>query len=368
MSQIRETTLEIDLKALAHNYRHLQSKTSKNTRFMGVVKAFAYGSDAVRIARELEKLGVDYLATAFVKEAVLLRKNGIKKPILAFQLLPTDYESCLSNQITPTLYSLSGLNAFAKVAEKHKLQEYPVHLNLNTGMNRLGFEETEIDEVITQLRHNHRLKVEGIYSHFVASDKREAAAFSRQQIRQFKQMTHKISTALDYRPWLHLCNTSGILNFPEAHFDMVRTGIGLYGFGNSAQADQNLQAIASLKTIITQIHQLKTGESVSYNRNFTAKKPSKVATLPLGYADGYHRIYGNGKTAVIINGQPAPVIGDVCMDMMMADVTNIVCQEGDEVHIFGREKNTALFAHQAGTISYEVLTAISQRVQRKIIV
>lgn len=363
----RETVLEIDLNSLEHNYRHLRSKIPVGTKFMAVVKAFAYGSDATGIAKKMENLGVDFFAVAYVAEGVSLRKNGISKPILVLHPQVAHFQEIIENCLTPAIYSKFVLTKFIKVAEKNAQKNYPIHLKLNTGLNRLGFSENELDFLIGTLRKTETAKVEGIFSHLAASEDVNEKKFTEKQIARFKKYTKKLENGLGRRPIFHLCNTSGILNFPAAHFDMVRSGIGLYGFGNSAEADSKLLPVATLKTIISQIHYLKKGDTVGYNRVFKVEKETKTATLPLGHADGINRIYGKQKVQVSVGGKLAPIIGNVCMDMLMIDITGIKCQEGDEVIVFGKNKSAEQFANRAGTISYELITSISQRVKRKII-
>lgn len=367
MSKTRETTLEIDLKSLEHNYAYLRSKISSEKKFMAVVKAFAYGSDAVEIATKLEQLGTDYFAVAYVSEGINLRKGGITKPILVLHPQSTHFDEIIEHSLTPSIYSQFVLREFLKTAKKYEQKDYPFHLKINTGMNRLGFVESELTFVTDLLQKNNLIKLSGIYSHFAASDDLSTKNFTLGQIDNFKKISSRIIDETKERPILHLCNTSGILNFPEAHFDMVRSGIGLYGFGNSAEEDANLIPVATLKTIVSQIHHIKKGDTVGYNYGFIAEKPTKTATLPLGHADGINRIYGKQKASVLINGKLAPIIGNVCMDMIMVDITGISCQEGDAVIVFGKTKSAEEFAQGAGTISYELITSISQRVKRKII-
>ena len=367
MSKTKETVLEIDLKSLEHNYHYLRSKISPKTKLMGVVKAFAYGSDSVEIAKKLDRLGVDFFAVAYTSEGTCLREGGIEKPILVLHPQSVHFEEIIARRLTPSIYSEFVLSRFIQIAEQHSKKNYPIHLKLNTGLNRLGFDRDETGFIIDSLQNTNAVKVEGIFSHLAASEDPKEKEFSRRQLETFKEICGKIRTGIGYDPIAHLCNTSGILNYPEAHFDMVRTGIGLYGFGNSAEEDAHLIPVASLKTIISQIHHLKSGETVGYNRVFQTDKPTVIATLPIGHADGINRIYGKQKGIVSVNGKPAPIVGNVCMDMIMIDVTDIDCEEGDEVIIFGKNKSAEAFAQRAGTISYELITSISQRVKRKII-
>jgi len=362
-----ETVLEIDLKALEHNYHYLASKVHENVKKLAVIKDFAYGSDSVALAKKLESLEVDYFAVAYTQEGTALRDGGITQPILVLHPQSTHFQEIIDRCLTPSIYSEFVLNHFIASAEENQQHDYPIHLKLNTGLNRLGFDPEEVPLILEKLKQTSSSKVDGIFSHFAASEDPNEKDFTQYQIDTFKKLSNQLIEGLGYRPLRHLCNTSGILNYPEAHFDMVRTGIGLYGYGNSKEVDQQLIPVGTLKTIISQIHHIKKGESVGYNRVFKAAKDTKTATLPLGHADGINRIYGKQKTNVSINGHLAPIIGNVCMDMIMVDITGIDCEEGDEVILFGKNKSAEDFAHNAGTISYELITSISQRVKRKII-
>lgn len=364
MSKISETTLEISLDALTHNFRYLRGQISDSTRFMGVVKAFAYGNNPEIIAQKLVDLKADYLAVAYKEEGVQLRKAHINIPILIFHPHPAHFEEIIQNRLIPAIFSKQSLEKFIETAEKLQQKDYPIHLKINTGLNRLGFDGEDMDFLLEKIKETSAIKIDGIFSHLAASEDFEERNFTLDQIEKFNEATRKIMSQLSYQPLRHLCNTSGTLNYPQAHFDMVRSGIGLYGYGNSEEIDQKLKPIGSLKTIISQIHSIEKGDSVGYNRKFIADKKMRAATLSFGYADGMHRNYSNGKTSVIINGKAAPIIGDVCMDMIMVDVTDIDCEEGDEVTIFGKEQSAEKLARAAGTISYELITTISKRVKR----
>lgn len=366
MQPVRETTLEIDLHALIHNYMYLRSKIPSSTKFMGVVKAYAYGSDAAQIGKRLLDAGAEFLAVSYVHEGVALRRAGIASPILVFHPQGVHYKELIAHHLIPTLYSLRSLREFIEEATALNMEHYPVHLNLNTGMNRLGFNEDELEAVLQMIGGSTALQIEGIYSHLVASEDPMEKAFTQLQIERFKAGAERLIKALPSTPLLHLCNTSGILNYPEAHFDMVRAGIGLYGYGNSPEQDQYLIPAASLKAPITRIHQLKKGDTVGYNRKYKAEKDSRIAVLPLGYADGLYRVYGNARASVLIHGKLAPLVGNICMGMAMVEVTDIPCEEGDEALIFGAEHPAQKTAQQVGTISYELITGISQRVKRVI--
>ena len=367
MPKAAETILEINLKHLEHNYHYLKARLKAETKFLGVVKAFAYGSDAVKIAQKLEELGLDYLAVAYVKEGAQLRDAGIKIPILVLHPQAANFEQLIICGLEPSLYSPKILREFLAVAQKLKQNNYPVHIKFNTGLNRLGFWENDIDYIKEKLEGRSELKVTSIFSHLAASEDLNEKEFTQSQIDNFKKIAIKFNEKLDHSPFKHLLNTSGIINYPEAQLDMVRSGIGLYGFGNEPKIDAALKPVATLKTIISQIHKIEPGETVGYNRAFTSDGYQITATLPLGHADGIGRHYGRGKTYVSVHGQKAPIIGNVCMDMIMIDITNIDCNEGDEVVVYGGNPTAEEFASTANTISYELLTGISQRVKRCII-
>lgn len=363
----RETVLEINLNSLAHNYNFLRSKVAGNVKMMGVVKAFAYGSEAAEVAVKLASLGMDYFAVAYTQEGISLREHGLKEPILVLHPQSANFENIIDHHLEPSLYSEFVLKEFIKKAEELGQKQYPVHLKLNTGLNRLGFSEKDLDLIFNCIHNTDAIKVKGVFSHLAASEDWREREFSLQQINRFRKMAYSITETLKYKPLLHMCNTSGIINYPEATFDMVRSGIGLYGFGNDPEIDKHLKPIGSLKTIISQIHHLDREESLGYNRAYKATDYTKTATLPIGHADGINRQYGNGRAGVFVHGQYAPIIGNVCMDMLMIDITGITCAEGDEVIIFGEPQQAVDFAEKGNTISYELITGISQRVKRIII-
>ncbi|SDR90467.1 alanine racemase [Christiangramia echinicola] len=367
MPEAKETVLEINLGNLAHNYRFLRSKIDKDVKFLSVVKAHAYGSDSVVIARKLEELGTDYFAVAYVEEGIRLRENGITKPILVLHPQFTHFEEIIEHCLEPNLYSEKILCSFISTAEKLKQKNYPVHIKLNTGLNRLGFDQPEIKTVKELIKNTPTVKVASIFSHLAASEDWQERDFTVGQIDLFRKMTWELIEDLEYEPLLHICNTSGVLNYPKAAFSMVRTGIGLYGYGNDRNIDTELKPVGTLKTIISQIRKLNKGATVGYNRVFKVEKPTKVATLPLGHADGINRIYGKQKAGVFVNGNYAPIVGNVCMDIIMIDVTDINCKEGDEVVVFGGPQHPVDFAKAGGTISYELITGVQRRVTRKVI-
>ena len=367
MPKARETVLEINLNALKHNFEYIKSKLKNDTKILAVVKAFAYGSDAKTIANYLQDLNVDYFAVAYVSEGVALRDAGIKTPILVLHPQAVNFKTLIERCLEPSLYNAKVLNEFIAIASEENQSDYPIHIKFNTGLNRLGFWENDVEYIISKLKATSSVKVKSLFSHLAASEDLSEKAFTETQIKSFKTISDEFTEAINYRPMLHLTNTSGILNYPEAHLDMVRIGIGLYGFGNSEAENKNLKPIATLKSVISQIHKIEKGETVGYNRAYISSGFEKTATIPIGHADGIGRHFGNEKGFVTINGRKAPIIGNVCMDMIMVNITDIDCKEGDEVIIFGKHPDASQFASTANTISYEIITAISQRIKRVIL-
>ncbi|MFT5102480.1 MAG: alanine racemase [Candidatus Latescibacterota bacterium] len=364
MPNATETVLEIDLNAVGHNYRFLTSKLKENTKVLGVVKAMGYGSDAVAIARELVMLGVDYLAVAYTAEGVLLRDAGIETPILVLHPQPANFDTLIDRCLEPGIYTARVLKAFVALAEQKEQTNYPIHIKFNTGLNRLGFWENEVDWVAERLSETKAVKVKSIYSHLAASEDLSERAFTLQQIDSFRKTSDELIAKIGYSPLRHQSNTSAIINYPEAHFDMVRTGIGLSGYGNAEEVDKKLKPISALKSVISQIHTIEPGDSVGYNRGYTAAGYERTATIPIGHADGIPRAMGNEKACLYVAGKPAPIIGNVCMDMLMINITGIDCNEGDEVEIIGPNQTAVQLANAMDSIAYELLTAISQRVKR----
>ncbi|MCA0932906.1 alanine racemase [Lutimonas saemankumensis] len=358
------TVLEIDLSSIEHNLNFFRSQLNPKTKILAVVKASGYGSDSVIMAETLEKLEVDYFAVAYADEGIALRSSGISTPILVLHPQLQNLEIICQNNLEPNLYSRRMLSEFLKLAKSLRLNNYPVHIKFNTGLNRLGFDAADIDFVCDNLKEQSLVRVKSIFSHLVASEDEGEKEFSLDQIEKFKSICSSFNSRLGYTPIRHMSNTSGILNYPETHFDMIRVGLGLYGFTNLTEKDSNLKNVLTLKTVISQIHSIKTGESVGYNRGFHAKSNMKTATLPIGHADGFFRSLGNGKTYVSVKGKKSQVIGNVCMDMIMIDVTDIPCKEGDEVIIFNSREEILLMADHSNSISYEILTAWGNRIRR----
>jgi alanine racemase len=359
-----ETALEINLNAISHNLSFYKSKLKPTTKMMVMVKAFGYGSGGFEIAKLLEHHKVDYLGVAFADEGISLKNAGITLPIMVLNPETTSFSAIIQYKLEPEIYSLKGLNAFLKIAEQRNLKQFPIHIKLDTGMHRLGFEEENIDELISVLKDNSFVSVKSILSHMATSDAFEFREFAHSQIDLFEKLSAKLMIALQISPIRHILNTSGITNFPQAQYDMVRLGIGLYGVSNDAEEQKYLENVGTLKSIISQIRTIQAGESVGYGRRFVANKPTKIATIPIGYADGISRHWGNGVGFVTISSQKATIVGSICMDMLMVDVTGIGCKEGDSVVVFGLNPSVSMIAEQLQTIPYEILTSISQRVKR----
>ncbi|MFV0249003.1 MAG: alanine racemase [Tenacibaculum sp.] len=359
------TVLEINAQAVLHNLDYFKRKLNANTKILAVVKAFGYGSESVEIAKILHNR-VDYFATAYTHEAITLRNAGIKTPILILHPQLQNIELITDYYLEPALYNFKIFDAFLKLADQKYLLNYPIHIKFNTGLNRLGFTHLAIPALVALLKKSNNIKVKSVFSHLAASEDLNELEFSNNQIGSFVSIAKQLIRLLKYRPLVHILNTSGVINYNKAQFDMVRIGIGLYGFGNHPEQTEKLKNTHTLKSIISQIHFVKAGETIGYNRAFTANRPTKSATIPIGHADGISRKLGNKNGFVLIDGQWAPIIGNVCMDMIMADVTDINCEEGDQVIIFKHQQHIEQISQKCETIPYEILTAISQRIKRVI--
>ena len=361
---MKKTILEIDLKALEHNFNVISSKLKPKTKFMAVVKANGYGSDSVEIAKKLVSLNIDYFAVAFASEGVALRKSGIKTPILVLLPQVESFEEIITYELEPSLYSFYFLDNFVNYIKDKKIKETRCHFKINTGLNRVGFNECEINDAVKKIKNVGKIKLVSLYSHLAASEDPNEKAFTYSQISLFKKMASNITSILSYKPLLHMSNTSGVLNFPECEFDMVRAGIGLYGYNN--HLNNELIPVHALKSIISQIIEAKKGDSIGYNRSHICRENTKVGIIPLGHADGISRSFAK-KASVIIKGAKAKVIGNICMDVFMVNLNQIDAKEGDEVIVFDKRNNAESFAKSVETISYEILTNLSTRIERKII-
>ena len=359
-----ETILEINLNSISHNLNFFKSKLANDVKIMVMVKAFGYGNGGLEIAKLLEHHKVDYLGVAFADEGISLKNGGIKLPIMVLNPESTSFQSIIQYQLEPEIYSIKGLNAFLKIAREKNLKDFPIHIKLDTGMHRLGFEENTIDELIATLKGNSTVRIQSILSHMATSDDMKHHEFALSQIRLFEKLSSKLISELGVNPIRHILNTSGISNFSDAQYNMVRLGIGLYGVSNDPSEQKYLENVGTLKSIISQVRTIPAGDSVGYGRRFMAEKETKIATIPIGYADGISRLWGNQVGYVTIKNQKASIVGSVCMDMLMIDVSLIDCKEGDSVIIFGESPNVIEMATALKTIPYEILTSISQRVKR----
>ena len=363
--KVHQTVMEINLTAMAHNLKQYQQQLRPGVKLMAMVKAFGYGSGGAEVANVLQFHKVDYLAVAYADEGIELRKAGISLPIMVMNIDEAAFEALVQHDLEPELFSFNILNAFAAFLKKQGIQQYPVHIKLDTGMHRLGFEQQDMDELSALLQSNRQLAVRSAFSHLAASEDKHEDAFTQQQATIFAACCMKIEKALGYGFIKHISNSAAIFRNHGLQFDMVRLGIGLYGVDSAVEHQLQLQTVATLKTTIAQLRHIKAGDTVGYNRKGKVLKPSVIATIRIGYADGFDRRLSNGIGKVYINSFLAPVIGAVAMDMTMVDVTGIPnVSEGGEVEIFGGNIPVENVAAWAGTIAYEILTGISQRVKR----
>lgn len=356
------TVMEINLNALEHNLNHFRSLLKPDVKIMVLVKAFSYGSGSFEIANLLQFHRVDYLGVAFADEGVALREAGITLPIIVLNPSFGTYELMIEYNLEPEIFNFSGLDEFVKVLERSGVDSFPVHLKIDSGMHRLGFTNQEIDELIKRLKKHTNLKVQSIFSHLAGSEDNGHDNFTKIQIDCFIAITNYISQSIGYSPIRHILNSAGIERFPQAQFEMVRLGIGLYGV--SAVDQEKLQNVSTLKTHVIQVKHLESGDTVGYSRKGLITHPSTIVTIPIGYADGLDRRLSNGNGQFLLNGKLAPTIGNVSMDTCMIDATGIDVSEGDEVIIFGKNPTIFDIAKSLGTIPYEVLTSISRRVKR----
>lgn len=362
--KIHQTVLEINLNAITHNLKQYQQLLDPGVKVMAMVKAFSYGSGSFEIANLLQFLKVDYLAVAYTDEGVELRKAGITLPIMVMNAEEITYDLMVQYNLEPELFSFNMLLGFQQYLQQSAIINYPVHIKLDTGMHRLGFETFDIDRLAQLLQSSNLFKVQSVFSHLVASDTVAHDEFTEAQAANFLQSCQVLQKATGYSFLKHIGNTSAIHRHKNLQLDMVRLGIGLYGVDSSKTMQQQLKNVTTLKTTIAQIKNVKAGETVGYSRKGVVTKDSVIATVRIGYADGYPRALSNGKGKMWVNGNLVPVIGVVCMDMTMLDITGTTIKEGDEVIVFGEALSVHDMAEWAQTIPYEILTGISQRVKR----
>jgi alanine racemase len=360
------TVLEIHLDALGHNLNIYRGLVGPSVKVMCMVKAAGYGSGSHEVARYLQYLGADYLAVAYADEGVELRQAGVETPILVLNPEENGFEAMVRYRLEPEMYSLPLLKNWTFFFEKHfSGKKIPVHLKLDTGMHRLGFEENDLPELLEWLGAHPALDIKSLFSHLVASDAPQHDGFTEAQARRFEQMSGQIAGVLGKMPLRHLLNSGGIARHPAYRYDMVRLGIGLYGIDGSALIQDRLMPVSTLKATISQVKNVPKGDTVGYDRKGQVHRDSRIATISIGYADGFDRRLGNGVGKVLLRGQRVPVIGNVCMDMAMVDITDVPhAGEGDEVVVFGPGLSVREMAEWLGTIPYEVLTNVSERVTR----
>jgi alanine racemase len=361
-----QTILEINLNALINNLNYFRSLLKPDTKVMAMVKALAYGSGSYEVASVLQHHKVDYLAVAYADEGVELRRNGITVPIMVMNPEPQTFQVIVQHKLEPIVYSFSLLNDFTQFLQRNhkKHKQFPIHIELETGMKRLGFEAADISALSAKLKGNNTVKVMSCFSHLAASDEEQHDAFTQQQIDLFESLTQKLQKGIGYDFMRHILNSAGIYRFTKAQHNMVRLGIGLYGVGVDGNEQRNLQPVSRLKSIVSQIKQVKKGETVGYGRKGKSTTDITIATVPIGYADGVSRSLSNGKGSFWVNGTLCPIIGNVCMDMTMIDISAAKVHEGDEVEIFGEHHTILKVAQDLNTIPYEVLTDVSARVKR----
>ena len=358
-----QTIMEINLSAMVHNLNHYRGQLRPQTKLMAMVKAFSYGTGSVEVARILQFHRVDYLAVAIADEGIELRNAGINLPIVVMNPEEHSFDSMIENRLEPNIYRFSLLRSFDEALKKSAVNNFPIHIKIDTGMKRLGFDSVDdIENLVAYIKNRETLYVRSVFTHLAVSEDPANDHFTLRQFEQFRQLSQIITSEFDYGILLHVLNSAGIERFQEMQLDMVRLGIGLYG--SSVGQSSQLKNVATLKSTISQIKTVLPGESVGYGRSFVAERLTRIAVIPIGYADGYSRRLGNGVGSILIHGIPAPIAGTVCMDMCMADVTDIPCQEDDTVILFGEGQPVAKIAEWIGTIPYEVLTTVGQRVKR----
>jgi len=359
--KLHETKLEVNLTALADNLNHYKSLLKPDTKIMAMVKAFAYGSGDHTVSRLLQFNGVDYLAVAYTDEGVSLRKAGIHLPIMVMNPEVSNFDLLTEYELEPEVFSHEILDAFVRhlILIRHQTP-HPIHVKIDTGMHRLGFEHHEIGKLIGYLKSQPEVRVSSVLTHLAASDNSSHDQFTHQQIDTFDRIANQLIAGLNYPIYKHVTNTAGITRFPAAHFDMVRLGIGLYGIGEL----ETLSTTSTLSTTITQIKQIKKGDSVGYDRSYVAEQNMTIGVIPIGYADGFRRNMSNGKGKVWINGHLSPVVGNVCMDMAMIDLSQIDAKPGDYVEVFGKNLSIVQLSEYQDTIPYEIMTGVSSRVKR----
>ncbi|MBQ8385977.1 MAG: alanine racemase [Paludibacteraceae bacterium] len=362
LHQTHETILEVNLSALVDNVRYFRSLMPTTTRLTCMVKAFAYGAGSVEVSKALQQSNlVDYLAVAVADEGVELRKAGITLPIIIMDPEVAALDLIIENNLQPNIYSFQVLDDIIHAAEAKGLESLPVHIKIDSGMHRLGFYQEDMPKLIARLQGQKAVRVASVFSHLAGSDEAQFDAFTHEQANYFNTCATQLQSALKYPIIKHICNTAGIERFPEYHFDMCRLGIGLYGL---SFAHATLRNVCTLKTTILSIKTVPANATIGYGRHTTLSEPRQIAVIPIGYADGFDRRFSNYGGEVLVRGKRCPVVGNVCMDQAMIDVTGTDAQVGDAVEVFGDRLPLEELAAKLGTITYEILTSVSRRVQR----
>ena len=360
--KVHETILEVDLNALVDNLNYYRNKLKPETKIVCMVKASAYGAGSFEIAKTLEDQRVDYLAVAVADEGAELRKAGINSSIIIMNPEISAFSTIFNYKLEPEVYSFHLLEELIKAAEREGVTNCPIHIKIDTGMHRLGFAPSDIPALIERLKRQSAVIVRSVFSHFVGSDSTYFDSFTRKQIETFETASAELQAGFRHKIIRHICNTAGIERYPGAQFDMVRLGLGLYGV--DPFTNNMLSSVSTLRTTILQIHDVPAGETVGYSRKGRLTRDSRIAAIPIGYADGLDRHFGNGNAYCLVNGQKAPYVGNICMDVCMIDVTDIDCKEGDKAIIFGKELPVTILADVLNTIPYEIFTSVSTRVKR----
>lgn len=360
--KVHETILEVNLSAIVHNFNFYRSKLKPETKMVCMVKAFGYGSGSFELAKTLQEHRCDYLAVAVADEGAALRKEGITIPIIVMNPEFSSFNTMFEYNLEPEVYSFRLLDAMIKETERRGIIAYPIHIKIDTGMHRLGFQPYEVPQLIEHLKTQSGVKVRSVFSHLAGSDSFVFDDFTQQQLEKFKEAATSLENGLGHPVIKHILNTAGIERFPQWQMDMVRLGIGLYGV--SASGINGLRTISKLKTTILQIQHVPAGDSIGYSRRSYVERDSRIAIIPIGYADGLDRHFSNGHGEVVIRGKRCPIIGNICMDACMVDVTDTDAQEGDSVIVFGEELPVSELSDRLKTIPYEILTSVSPRVKR----
>lgn len=361
-SKIRQTVLDVNLEALAGNIRYYQSKLNPGVQLMTLVKAFSYGSGSYEVGCLMQYLGVSYLGVAASDEGINMRRSGITMPIIVLTPEIDNCEEMVKYKLEPEIHNLRSLSVFSRAVSRLGMTNYPIHIKIDSGMHRQGFELKDIDELVDTLKNNTYVRVSSVFTHLAATDDEKHDDFTHQQLDVYTKASEALQNKLGYKITRHALNSVGIERFPEGQFDMARLGIGMYG--GSSTSYPHAQVVSTLRSVVTQIKDVQPSETVGYGRRGEIKNPTRIAVVPIGYADGLNRRLSCGVGRFMINGQSAPIIGTICMDLTMVDITGLNVQEEDKVVIFGEDPTAFELAEKLGTITYEIFTSVAARVKR----